>query len=95
MKAIPRRAILWLLAVAAAGVAHAITGRMLAEHDLVAAVIRVDLRVVLAAAALMISRLFLYLLAPGWALYIATRTLIERLTPRRAARARTARLPGG
>jgi hypothetical protein len=78
VKAIPRGAILWLVVVAAAGVVHAIMGRALADEDVVAAVLRRDPEVVLAVAALLISRLFLYLLAPGWALYLAVRTLIER-----------------
>jgi hypothetical protein len=76
MKQVPRSAVVWLVVVTAAGVVHAITGRVLGSRDLVAAVLMGrDPYLLLGALALLLSRLFLYLLAPGWALHIAVRSL--------------------
>jgi hypothetical protein len=79
VKRVPRRAIAWAVAVAAALVLSSLCGRLLAERDIVSAVLSArEPQLVLAALALVLCRLFLYLLAPGWALYIALRTLLER-----------------
>jgi hypothetical protein len=82
MSRLPRRALVWLVLVALAAALHAALGRVVGDHDLVAiAVSRRDLWVLGAAALLLLARGFLYLLAPGWALYILVRPLIERRGP--------------
>jgi hypothetical protein len=79
MTPLPRRALAWLVLVVLAATLHAVLGRVVGDRDLVAvAVSRRDLWVVVAAAALLLTRVFLYLLAPGWALYLAARTALER-----------------
>jgi hypothetical protein len=59
------------LTVVCAGLLHALATRLLADRDLVLALTtRFDLVTVLAAVALLTTRLFLFLLAPGWVLYV-------------------------
>jgi hypothetical protein len=60
----------WLIAAAviAAGLVHAIAGRHLAALDPIAALLgRHGATVVIAAIGLTVARLFLYVVAPGWA----------------------------
>ncbi len=74
-----RRALPWAIAVALAGAAHVIAGRFLAGRDVVLAILvggRVS--VALVALALLLARLFLFLLAPGWALYVIVQAAIAR-----------------
>jgi hypothetical protein len=78
-----RRAVLWAIVVAMAGAAHALGGRFLAGRDVVVALFvesRMEIAVVLAV--LLMARLFLFLLAPGWALYVVVALAVERLRAR-------------
>ena len=74
-----RRAIPWAVTVAIAAVVQAICGHLLAGRDVVLAILVGD-RVVTVAliVALLAARLFLFLLAPGWALYLAATLALER-----------------
>jgi hypothetical protein len=79
VKRVPRRAIAWLIVVAAFAALHTASGQALASRDIVASVlVGRDPMTLLGAAVLLMSRLFLYLLAPGWAIHIAVRTWLER-----------------
>jgi hypothetical protein len=74
-----KRAVAWAVTVALAGAAHALCGRFLAGRDVVVALL-VESRaeIVLVIAALLLARLFLFLLAPGWALYLIATLAVER-----------------
>jgi hypothetical protein len=79
VKRVPRGAIAWLVVVVAAFALHTIGGRVLAGEDVVAAVlVGRGATALLAAFVLVSSRLFLYLLAPAWALHVAVRAFLER-----------------
>lgn len=76
----------WLVFTLLAALAHAFCGRVAAGHDLVAAVlVHRDVLVILAAAALVIARMFLFFLAPGWALHIAVKAWLLHRASRSAA----------
>jgi hypothetical protein len=73
----------WLLFAGFAALVHAFCGRIVAGHDILAALLlHRDIPVLLAAAALVIARLFLFLLVPGWALHIAVRAWLLRRAER-------------
>jgi hypothetical protein len=81
-----RRAIVWAASVAVAGATQVLCARFLAGRDIVAALLGGDLaQVGLAVAALLAARLFLFLLAPGWALYVLATIAVEGYVRRRAA----------
>jgi hypothetical protein len=74
-----RSAVSWLIAVAIAALLHFSSGRALADRDIVASLlVGREPSALLLAVVLLLSRLFLYLLAPGWALHIAVRTWLEK-----------------
>lgn len=78
-KRLPRRAVAWLATVGAAALLHELCGRYVAGHDLIVTLMSGrDSGVVPAAAGLVAARMFLVFLAPGWALHIAVRALLER-----------------
>jgi hypothetical protein len=69
----------WAVTVALAGAAHLLAGSYLAGRDVVLAILvggRVS--VALVVLVLLVSRLFLFLLAPGWALYLLARMALAR-----------------
>lgn len=79
MKRARRSAVRWLITVAIAALLHFASGRALAGRDIVASLlVGREPSALLLAAVLLMSRLFLYLLAPGWALHIAVRTWLEK-----------------
>ncbi len=68
------------VATAAALLAHHVAGRVLAGRDIVQAVLAGDdLSTGALALVLLAARLFLYLLAPGWALHELVKIGLERL----------------
>lgn len=76
---LPRRSVAWGVCVGLALVVHTVCGRFLASRDIFASLLGAgDPLPAFAAAVLVGSRLFLYLLAPGWALHIVVRTALER-----------------
>lgn len=78
-RGLPRRAVAWAVCVGVALIVHTACGRFLASRDIFASLLGArDPGPAFCAALLVPARLFLYLLAPGWALYIAVRTVIER-----------------
>ncbi len=67
----------WLVFTILAALVHAFCGRLVAGHDIVAAaLVHHDIPLVLAALALVVARLFLFFLAPGWALHIAAKAYL-------------------
>jgi len=71
------------VAVAAALVVHTLAGHALAGHDVILALLTGARRTTAALiAALVAARLFLFLLAPGWALFVAAKILLERYRSR-------------
>lgn len=78
-KPLPRRAVAWMVCVGIALFLHTICGRFLAGRDIFASLLGArDPGPAFCAALLVPARLFVYLLAPGWALHIAVRALLER-----------------
>jgi len=79
-----RRAVVWAVMVAVAGAVQAPGGRFLAGRDVVVALL-VESRPEVAAviAVVLLARLFLYLLAPGWGLYLTATVAMERRGRRR------------
>ncbi len=78
-----RRAISCAAAVGAALLVHAVTGRLLVDRDVVLALLLgAWVETAALVAVLLASRLFLYLLAPGWALYVAVTLVLERRAKR-------------
>ena len=79
-----RRAVVWAVMVALAGAVQALGGRFLAERDVVVALL-VESRPEVAAVILgvLLARMFLFLLAPGWGLYAAVSFALERRARRR------------
>jgi hypothetical protein len=74
-----KRAFVCGMMVALAALVHALAGRYLAGHDVVLALLvggRVGAALVVLA--LLLARLFLYVLAPGWALYVGVMLAVER-----------------
>lgn len=79
MKRARRSALAWLVFAIVAVALHVLAGRALAGTDIVAEVlVGRGAGSVLLAVALVSSRMYLFLLAPGWALHIAARTWLER-----------------
>jgi hypothetical protein len=76
-KLLPRRAVAWLVVMGAAAIAHTVCGRLVAGGDIIADALSGRGGRLLLALILVLLRLFLYLLAPGWALYIALRGALE------------------
>lgn len=75
----------WLFSTVLAALVHAFCGRVAAGHDLVAAVlVHRDVLVILAAAALVIARMFLFFLAPGWALHLVVKAWLLHRASRSA-----------
>ena len=73
----------WLIApaVIAAGAVHAFAGRRLAALDPIAALLgRHDAAVVIAAIGLCVARLFLYVVAPGWAACFVVAAIARAIT---------------
>lgn len=67
------------IAVAAAAIVHAIAGRHLGAVDPIARMVEHrDAGVVIAAIWVAVARLFLFFVAPGWALHMALRALLRR-----------------
>jgi hypothetical protein len=74
-----KRALPCALAVAAALVVHTVAGHALAGHDVILALLTGQRWMTAALIAVLVAaRLFLYLLAPGWALHVAAKILLER-----------------
>jgi hypothetical protein len=74
-----RRARMFAIAVASAAIVHAIAGRHLGAVDPIGSLLgRGDAGVVIAAIGVAGARLFLFFVAPGWALHIAVRALLRR-----------------
>ena len=85
MKRLPRGALSCILVIASAALIHLAATRLLATRDLLAAVLtRFDPLGVLAAFALLSTRLFLFLLAPGWVLYVLAAHLLGKRSAARA-----------
>jgi hypothetical protein len=80
MKRLPRGSVACAVTIVCAAVVHALATRLLVERDLLFAVTtRFDVVTVLAGVAALTTRLFLFLLAPGWVLYVvATHFLATR-----------------
>jgi hypothetical protein len=78
-KAIARAGIAWAIVTGAFAAVHLACGRVLAQRDLVAAlVVRHDAGLAAVAAALVVARTFLFFFAPAWALHVVVRTLLLR-----------------
>lgn len=74
-----KRAILCAVFVGLAAVAHAFAGHLLAGRDVVLSILAGDRGVTLVLVlVLLATRLFLYLLAPGWVLYVVAVHALER-----------------
>ncbi len=74
-----KRALPCALTVATALVVHTAAGHALAGHDVILALLKGDRWTTAALlAVLLAARLFLYLLAPGWVLFVAAKILLER-----------------
>jgi hypothetical protein len=79
-----RRAVLCAATIVASLVVHTVAGRWLAGRDVVLAVLASERGWAIAAiAALLAARLFLFLLAPGWALYVLITVALARAGARR------------
>ena len=78
-----RRAVVWAVMVALAGAVQALGGSFLAGRDVVVALL-VESRPEVAGviAVVLLARLFLFLLAPGWGLYVGVRFALERVGTR-------------
>jgi hypothetical protein len=71
MKRIPKRAVALAAALVFAALIHFGAARVLVEHDVVeAALLRSDPVLVAVAIVLVIARLFAFLFAPGWLLWV-------------------------
>lgn len=80
-----RRALPCAVAVVTALAVQALAGRLLAGRDVVLALLGGSQGPTPALiAALVGARLFLFLLAPGWALHVAMKALVERYRQRSA-----------
>ena len=67
------------VAVAAALAVHAVAGHLLAGRDVVLSILAGERGPTIAlVAALLAARLFLFLLAPGWVLYVLAKLALER-----------------
>jgi hypothetical protein len=74
-----KRALPCAVTVATALAVHTLTGHALAGHDVILALIHGDRwRTVALLTALVAARAFLFLLAPGWALHVAAKILLDR-----------------
>lgn len=83
---LPRGLVPWALLTVVAVLLDWALGRALFETDVIAAVLRLRPAPLLAAAILYFLRLYLYFLAPAWALHLAVRTALERrMAGRRAS----------
>ena len=75
----------WAVVTATAGVVHALGAHVVAGTDVVLAVlIGGRLEIGLVVLALLVARLFLFLLAPGWALYVLVTMGMARHAERRS-----------
>jgi hypothetical protein len=67
------------IAVAAAAIVHAIASRHLGAVDPIGRLVEhADAGVVIAAVAVAVARVFLFFVAPGWALHVGVRALLRR-----------------
>ena len=78
MKRLPRGAVAWLVVTAASMLLHAGAGRWLADHDPIAGLLRLEASTVVAGGVLILTRLVLYFVVPGWLLYLVTDQLVTR-----------------
>lgn len=87
-----RAAITWLVVVVLVYVIHSVISRYLAGRDIVAALLAErDSTVAMAALMAVLTRLFVFVLAPAWALHIAIITLLRFMRARSFNRARSPR----
>lgn len=69
---IPRAARVWLVSTLVVLALHIALGRVVGGRDLIAALlVRHDVLLAIEAVLLILARLYLFLLAPGWALHVA------------------------